>query len=210
MNEKFFDLKKEKQDRMINAAFKIFAVAGYTHASTDDIVRVAGVSKGLLFHYFTSKLGLFSFLYDYAVKYEQLELSTCLNKNETDYYTLREQILRAQVNCMKRYPYLSLFIDRADREEDPEAAQAIGTRILEHAESIRQIWDRVDGGRFKEGADPLMLGRMLTGAFRGILTDVLRMEEGAPEEYRKACMAYIQMMRKLSYKDDTKDKEVEA
>ena len=38
MNEKFFDLKKEKQDRMINAALKIFAKNGYRHASTDDMV----------------------------------------------------------------------------------------------------------------------------------------------------------------------------
>ena len=52
MNEKFFDLKKEKQDRMINAALKAFAVNGYKRASTDEIVKDAGISKGLLFHYF--------------------------------------------------------------------------------------------------------------------------------------------------------------
>ena len=52
MNEKFFDLKKEKQDRMINAALRVFAIEGYQHGSTDDIVRDASVSKGLLFHYF--------------------------------------------------------------------------------------------------------------------------------------------------------------
>ena len=46
MNEKFFDLKKEKQDRMINAAQKVFALNGYRHASTDDIVREAAISKG--------------------------------------------------------------------------------------------------------------------------------------------------------------------
>ena len=61
MNEKFFDLKKEKQDRMINAALKVFGMRGYQFASTDDIVREAGISKGLLFHYFGSKLGLYSF-----------------------------------------------------------------------------------------------------------------------------------------------------
>ena len=37
MNAKFFDLKKEKQDRMINAALKIFALRGYRHASTDVV-----------------------------------------------------------------------------------------------------------------------------------------------------------------------------
>ena len=61
MNEKFFDLNREKQDRMINAALRIFAENGYRHASTVIIVKEAGISKGLLFHYFTSKMGLFSF-----------------------------------------------------------------------------------------------------------------------------------------------------
>ena len=37
MNEKFFDLNREKQDRMINAALRIFAQNGYRHASTDVI-----------------------------------------------------------------------------------------------------------------------------------------------------------------------------
>ena len=50
MNNKFFDLKKEKQDRMINAALKVFAIYGFNKASTDDIVKEAGISKGLLFH----------------------------------------------------------------------------------------------------------------------------------------------------------------
>ena len=65
MNEKFFDLKREKQDRMINAGLKVFAKSGYRHATTDDIVKEAGISKGLLFHYFTNKVGVYVFLMDY-------------------------------------------------------------------------------------------------------------------------------------------------
>lgn len=52
MNDKFFDLKQEKQDRMINASLKIFSRGGYRHASTDEIVKEAGISKGLLFPLF--------------------------------------------------------------------------------------------------------------------------------------------------------------
>ena len=48
MNDKFFDLKSEKQDRMINASLKVFASNGYRHASTDDIVKEA-VSKAASF-----------------------------------------------------------------------------------------------------------------------------------------------------------------
>ena len=63
MNEKFFDLKKEKQDRMINASLKIFAMNGYGHASTDDIVKEAGISKGLLFFFQVKKFFVHVFLY---------------------------------------------------------------------------------------------------------------------------------------------------
>ena len=50
MDDKFFDLKKEKQDRILNGALKIFALNGYKNGSTDVIVKEAGISKGLLFH----------------------------------------------------------------------------------------------------------------------------------------------------------------
>ena len=121
MNEKFFDLKKEKQDRMINAALKVFAMNGYEHASTDDIVKEAGISKGLLFHYFISKLGLYSFIYDYSVKYIQLELSTGVSKKETDYFKLLLQIKQSQLQVMKNYPYMLQFINKS-REEDVSEA----------------------------------------------------------------------------------------
>ena len=83
MNEKFFDLKKEKQDRMINAALKIFGMRGYSFASTDDIVKEAGISKGLLFHYFGSKLGLYSFIYDYSVRFMSVDLKAAVDATKT-------------------------------------------------------------------------------------------------------------------------------
>ena len=91
MNSKFFDLKKEKQDRMINAALKIFALQGYRHASTDDIVREASISKGLLFHYFGSKLGVYQFIYDYSVRYMNLELRSAVDPGERDLFEVVRQ-----------------------------------------------------------------------------------------------------------------------
>ena len=92
MNDKFFDLKQEKQDRMINASLKIFSRGGYRHASTDEIVKEAGISKGLLFHYFGSKLGLYGFLFDYSARFMLLELSREVKRSETDYFALTKQI----------------------------------------------------------------------------------------------------------------------
>ena len=125
MNEKFFDLAREKQDRMINGAIEVFAKNGYKHASTDDMVKTVGVSKGLWFHYFGSKEGIYVFVYDYCVKYMLLELSTIVDENETNYFELMRQIAKTKVKVGRSYPYLTIFLEEAAHE--PEQALAVKT-----------------------------------------------------------------------------------
>ena len=96
MNEKFFDLAREKQDKMINGALEVFAKNGYKHAATDDMVKAVGISKGLWFHYFGSKEGIYTFVYDYSVKYMLLELSTVVDESVTDYFEMVRQIEQAR------------------------------------------------------------------------------------------------------------------
>ena len=125
MNERFFELKKEKQDRMINAGLKLFALNGYHHASTDDIVKEAKISKGLLFHYFGSKAGYYSFLFDYANRFTILELKSGIRSAEIDYFELEKQILQQEVAVTAQYPYMQLFLESVKAESDKKGQAAI-------------------------------------------------------------------------------------
>lgn len=118
MNDKFFDLPRVKQDRMINGALEVFAKNGYKHASTDDMVKAVGVSKGLWFHYFGSKPGIYTFVYGYSVKYMLLELSTIVDENERDFLELTRQIELAKSRVGRNYPYMVLFLNEAVKETD--------------------------------------------------------------------------------------------
>ena len=201
MNEKFFDLKKEKQDRMINAALKAFAIEGYQHGSTDDIVRDAGVSKGLLFHYFTSKLGLYSFLYDYSVRFFMLEVDSEIDRNESNFYILYSQFVKAQANSMRQYPYLQMFLHSAETETDQEAAVAIMERKAVLHNMYAGIMKKGDISRFVEGADYEKIGHLLDYMIWGILSDKKAEREVLPNCFPEEAMRYIEMMRKLTYKD---------
>ena len=106
MNEKFFDLKRDKQDRIINAGLKVFAKHGYRHATTDDIVKEAGISKGLLFHYFTNKVGVYIFLMDYSVRFLLLELSRTVKADTTNFFELLKQMEEGKLAVLKNYPYM--------------------------------------------------------------------------------------------------------
>ena len=201
MNEKFFDLNKEKQDRMINAALKVFALEGYLHGSTDDIVRDAGISKGLLFHYFGSKLGLYSFLYDYSVRFFMLEVDSEINRNESDFFELYSQFVHAQANSMRQYPYLQLFLHSAETETDQEATAAIMERKAVLHNMYAGIMKKGDISRFVEGADYEKIGHLLDYMIWGILSDKKAEREVLPNCFPEEAMRYIEMMRKLTYKD---------
>lgn len=200
MNERFFDLKKEKQDRMINAALKVFAENGYGHASTDEIVREAGISKGLLFHYFISKLGVYSFIYDYSVRYMMLELMSGVSKEETDFFKLIDQIRFAQLQVMKNYPYMLLFLDKSKQEDVSEALVE-----TEDKRSILPGWydetlGRADISVFRSEADAVKLRRIIDFTTSGLMAEHFAEGSFQPEIYFEEVGEYLQMLKKMSCK----------
>lgn len=80
-NEKSAAADAHKEDILL-AAVEVFGRSGYAAASTNEIVKQAKVSKGLLFHYFTNKEKLYTACFMYAMeKYgrfmaEQIDLSS--------------------------------------------------------------------------------------------------------------------------------------
>ncbi|MDE6202135.1 MAG: TetR/AcrR family transcriptional regulator [Lachnospiraceae bacterium] len=200
MNEKFFDLKKEKQDRMINASLKVFAMNGYEHASTDDIVKEAAISKGLLFHYFISKLGLYSFIYDYSVRYIMLELSTGVSAKETDYFKLLDQIKFAQLQVMKNYPYMLQFINSSQNEDVSEALVETEEKRGILPSQYAQIMERADHGKFKKDTDVRMLTKVLEFTADGLMREQFMNGSFQPEIYYRETKQYFEMMKNLCYK----------
>jgi AcrR family transcriptional regulator len=76
MNEKLESLPEEKRKNILSAALTEFAEHGYTNASTNRIVKAAGISKGLLFHYFENKKKLFLYVLDDTINKMMQKLST--------------------------------------------------------------------------------------------------------------------------------------
>lgn len=194
MNEKFFDLAREKQDRMINGALEAFAQNGYRHATTDDMVKAVGVSKGLWFHYFGSKEGIYVFTYDYSVKYMLLELSAVADEHERDYFEIVRQIEQTKARVGRSYPYMTEFLKAAEREQDEE--------ILRKTEDARRVYhERTDSllkgteiANINDRARRERIKKMLDYSLEGIA----REKQGADPDamYREAKM-YIELMRDM-------------
>ncbi len=200
MNEKFFDLKKEKQDRMINAALKIFAANGYRHASTDDIVTEAGISKGLLFHYFGSKIGLYTFLYDYSVRFMKLELTTGVSSTASDYFEIRKQIEFAKMQVLKNYPYMQRFLERCAAENVSEALAATEEQQGVIWELYNNLKNQADRSLFSSGVSFEKLDTMLDYTISGLMAAYTAEASFRPEAFYEEAVSYLDMMREIAYK----------
>lgn len=198
MNEKFFDLKKEKQDRMINAALKIFAKNGCRHASTDDMVAEAGISKGLLFHYFENKLGLYTFLYNYSVRFMVLELSGC-GAGENDFFELIKRREAAKMQALKKYPYMQLFIDSVRYEEVAEALCATEEKKNVLPEALESLMKGADTSRFKPEVKLQKLNRLIEYTLRGMMEDCFLENSFQPDMMYEEINSYLLMLKKLTY-----------
>ncbi|MCR4989945.1 MAG: TetR/AcrR family transcriptional regulator [Lachnospiraceae bacterium] len=198
MNEKFFDLKKEKQDRMINAALKIFALNGYAHASTDDIVKEAGISKGLLFHYFTNKIGLYSFIFDYSARFICLEMTSTVDKSDNDYFSLQLQIKAAETSVMKSYPYMIAFLYSTKHENVVEAIRETYDKKETVPKKIREYLDYANTSMIKEGTDIQDVDRLIDFASEAVLTESLLTNESKPELYYDEIRKYILMLKNFN------------
>lgn len=199
MNSKFFDLKKEKQDRMINAALKVFALRGYRHASTDDIVREAAISKGLLFHYFESKLGVYNFIYDYSVRYMNLELRSTVDPEEADLFEVLKQTELARLHAMRGYPYMQQFLNRSMAEDVSEALLAIEEKrgLLESA--VSAIDGQIDYSSLPQGIDGEKFRKMLDLTIKGLMTERFLDASFQPEMLYVEICDYLNMMKKIVY-----------
>lgn len=196
MNEKFFDLKKERQNRIINASLQVFAKYGYEHASTDEIVKVAEVSKGLLFHYFINKKGLYLFLIDYSYRFMELEIKSEVHENESDFFALQLGILKGETSVMRKYPYMKLFMEQILEEKDIEDEMLTQT-IEKYKTLYRNMLENVVYSGIKDGVNLMKVADMISYTGMGVMKKLIIEDCLDPDNYARQMGGYLIMISKL-------------
>ena len=77
MNDKFFSLPEEKQQKILNAGYRVFSTNSYKKSPVREIAEAAGISKSLLFHYFRNKRELYLFLWETCARITLDQLHKC-------------------------------------------------------------------------------------------------------------------------------------
>ncbi|MCQ2520749.1 MAG: TetR/AcrR family transcriptional regulator [Lachnospiraceae bacterium] len=197
MNEKFFQQKIEKQDLMINGALAAFARHGYRQASTDEMVKECGVSKGLWFHYFENKQGLYSFVVNYALRYAALELEGAVRQGERDFFEIREGIERAKVAMTEKYASLPLLLANIKLENAPEAKEMIAAGLAQYEEKKLGLLGAMDRTKFRIGTNERTLQLVIDATFDEKIREIYlggSMQVGEYMEFVSSTLMDLKMM----------------
>lgn len=159
MNQKFFNLPQEKQKAIIDAGFRVFAENTYKKSPMSAIAEEAGISKSLLFHYFTNKKDLFFYLFDYAVNFFITEMGKEELFKETDFFVIMKKSVISKCRIMRQHMYLLQFSLHAYFEKDPSIVEEMEKkRAFMIDTSLTPIFERIDVSKFK---DPQDLGQLM-------------------------------------------------
>lgn len=190
MNDKFYEQKKEKQDLMINGAMEIFAKYGYKRASTDDMVKVSGVSKGLWFHYFDNKMGLYSFVVSYGLKYAALELNMHISETSNDLFDNLVKIEAVKLSLMDKYPSLPLLLISVRDEDDADALELVGDAYKQFEEELEKLY-------MTNEPNNIRLKNMLLAIFERNLKDYYKEPVFRKKAYMQEVTEYVEYAKSL-------------
>jgi len=208
--QKFMALEEDKRERILNAAMTEF-LAGFKKASTDNIVRAAGISKGLLFHYFGTKENLYNFLVDYAVHTVQSEYLDLINTHQPDILDSIWQLSLLKQDLSKRYPTMFEFLTRiyVDDKDCPAKEHLVRFHAIQ-AKVMQDVYAHCDKSLFRDDIAPDKAIEIITWAVSGYsqtkvdqanadtgtVSEVIKNYDAFLEEFK----AYLEILRKCFYK----------
>lgn len=210
LNEhKIMVMKEEKRERLITEALKEFS-KGYSYANTDEIVKQAGISKGLLFHYFGSKKELFLYLYRYSLNIVNKEFESVLLDSDD----FLENIWRASkksIDVSFEYPITYNFLITAVLSMDELFPDGLPNDIpgLTSNTLLETIMEKANDSYFKEDIPPEKAKHIVLWTMEGFRQKLITIGKNTKEldnytsyydEFMKELEQYLWLLRKTLYK----------
>ena len=198
MNDKFFNLPLEKQQRIINAAYKVFSQSSYKKAPMSEIADEGGISKALLFHYFTNKKELYLYLWNSAVDMTRKINTDYAVLGTDDFFEMLKRSLLARCSLMRSYPYIYKFSLNAYYEQHPDIEQVINENYTAVSQlSKNKVFDTIDTSAFRGDVDLNMMYSEIFYAVDGYMMNKYRSGNIVPDEIEQEIAALINHWKQI-------------
>ena len=161
------DNKPGKRELILRAAVKVFSSKGYHNTRMEEIAAAAGIGKGTIYEYFSSKLQLFQAMLEGSLQY-YFEL---LNQESFKMMPLQERLrILIEAHCRfsleKKDLARTIFCSHMLDDELHEWAMTM------HREKQKQALDFLEQSlaqdEVRQDVDLLLIGLILASALTGL------------------------------------------
>lgn len=171
MGVEYYIMVTDKKQTILQAALVEFYHKGYEGASTNQITKAAGVSKGILFHYFSDKRTLYLTVVDECLKHYYHTLTSSPMDLSEDLFQAIEQLSQKKMDVFKSDPIRFGFMAKTFMVMPEELkAELLLKQQLMNENSIHLLASRIDQSRFREGIDPKQAIEFVLLSLESIIT----------------------------------------
>ena len=209
MYENFEKIPAEDQQRILNACIEEFAQNGYQQASTNAIVKRAGIPKGTLFYFFGNKKDLYLYILDHAIRQFAARYTELAGDMPTDLF---ERLLHrgwVKFQFAAEEPVLfRLFYDAFINTPDEIQAELRSRSGGYATASVGLLTEGLDLSKFREDVDVekavALIQLTLDGLMNKYLDAFKKMDptEGLAlvEQISAECREYFKLIQQGIYK----------
>ncbi len=205
-------MTEDKKKLLLDVALEHFAAFGYEKASTNQMIRQAGISKGILFHYFSSKKQLYAAALDRA-----LEKIAAYRKAEPsdDSSDLFESIINT--GYRKIYFYLQepdtykLLVGAFSEPVPYDVKDVIAERMQRMKEQMSIRPEQVDLSRIRAGVNPALAFDLATNVVTLLSNRFIERNKERPdrglarmESFLDELRQYLEMLESGIYQSNDK------
>lgn len=204
MHSSFDNLSDEKKKTILDACIHEFAEKGYEQASTNTIVKEAGISKGILFHYFKNKRGLFLYVVDYCFRTLIEEYDRYSLRKTGDIFQRLSEVSVIKLKLTHENPEKSKIIMEALGSSQEDIRSEIEKKYSQlSSEYMSAFFQEIDYSKFRKGINPTKSIEILMLFLKALgdkyLKDYQGKEQEMLENYDKLIEEYNEYMEILKY-----------
>jgi len=168
----FQRLKPDKQKQVFEAAVEEFSEKGYSQASMNTLAKNAGISKGSIFQYFTSKESLFDYVIGIATEQIKNHLKHIREEVASeDFFARMERFLMAGFGFIQKHPHLARIYFRMLQSGDAPFSSRRIQKLNKKAQSflLDLIKEGVERGELRADLDIEKTAYILDILFNNLL-----------------------------------------
>ena len=167
--------KQNKRSLIIEAAARVFATRGYNSTLMAEIAAEAGIGKGTIYEYFSSKEDLFFSVFEWFVETTEAEAKVSISalggSASERLKALNDALLRSWLDMLDMY---SLVMEFWSASASSKMRQRFKQAFREGYRDFRQIVsallrDGIEKGEFQPGVDAESVAAALVGAWDALL-----------------------------------------